>query len=75
MVERSERRREKVLIRKKSDQELREESDRIFDKLDQEQRVTFKKNNGIFTEEDLAAYLYQFKQELNKVKKYEITEK
>lgn len=64
-----------MLIRKKSDQELREESDRIFDKLDQEQRVTFKKNNGIFTEEDLAVYLYQFKQELNKVKKYEITEK
>lgn len=63
-----------MLIRKKSDQELRKESEKIFDKLDQEQRVTFKKNNGIFTEDDLASYLYQFKRELNKVEKYKITE-
>lgn len=45
-----------MLIRKKSNQELRKESDRIFDKLDQEQRVAFKKNNGIFTEEDLSPF-------------------
>lgn len=54
----------------KTKQELKEESNKIFDKLDEEQRILFKKKNNLLTMEDIANYLYQYKLEWEKVKKY-----